>query len=108
MYFDATNSRDWVNVLPEIVDKYNNTKHSTIKMTPVEASKPESEVPVFESITRRPKQKKTKKVHSLLKLAMKLESVKLNALSRRDIKQIFLTRYSQSQKYCQLSQSPIN
>jgi len=61
LYFDETNSREWVDILPKIVDKYNNTKHSTIKMTPVEAIKPENEVPVFNNINKKPKQNKSKK-----------------------------------------------
>jgi hypothetical protein len=34
----AMNSHKWVDILPELIKKYNNSKHSTIKMTPNEAS----------------------------------------------------------------------
>ena len=37
-YFSANSTRKYVNVLDEMVKKYNNTRHSSIKMTPVEAS----------------------------------------------------------------------
>ena len=37
-YFSANSTRKYVNVLDEMVNNYNNTKHSSIKMTPVEAS----------------------------------------------------------------------
>ena len=33
----------WINELPLIVEENNNTLHSTIKLTPVEGSKPENE-----------------------------------------------------------------
>ncbi|XP_065645501.1 uncharacterized protein LOC136075975 [Hydra vulgaris] len=36
-YFSANSTRKNIDVLDEMVNKYNNTKHSSIKMTPVEA-----------------------------------------------------------------------
>ena len=36
-----------LSILPKILEQYNNTKHSSIKMTPVEASKKESESAVY-------------------------------------------------------------
>ncbi|XP_065640418.1 uncharacterized protein LOC136073016 [Hydra vulgaris] len=36
-YFSANSTRKYIDVLDEMVNKYNNTKHSSIKMTPVEA-----------------------------------------------------------------------
>lgn len=38
-YFSANSTRKYIDVLGDMVDRYNNTKHSSIKMTPVEASK---------------------------------------------------------------------
>ena len=37
-YFSANNTRKYINILDEMVNNYNNTKHSSIKMAPVEAS----------------------------------------------------------------------
>ena len=37
-YFSANSTRKYINILDEMVNNYNNTKHSSIKMTPVEAS----------------------------------------------------------------------
>ena len=37
-YFSANNTRKYIDILDEMVNNYNNTKHSSIKMTPVEAS----------------------------------------------------------------------
>ena len=37
-YFSANSTRKYINVLDEMVNKYNNTRHSSIKMTPAEAS----------------------------------------------------------------------
>ena len=42
-YFTANNTRRYVDVLDEMVKKYNNTRHSSIKMAPVEASKQKNE-----------------------------------------------------------------
>jgi hypothetical protein len=41
-YFTANNTRRYVDVLNDMVSQYNNTKHSAIKMTPVNASNPEN------------------------------------------------------------------
>lgn len=41
-YFTANETREWTDVFQKIVEDYNNTFHTTIKMTPVEASKPEN------------------------------------------------------------------
>ena len=37
-YFSANSTRKYSHILDEMVNNYNNTKHSSIKMTPVEAS----------------------------------------------------------------------
>ena len=37
-YFSANNTREYIDVLELLVDQYNNTIHSSIKMTPIEAS----------------------------------------------------------------------
>lgn len=37
--FTASNNTVYTDTLLELVDQYNNTKHSSVKMTPVEASK---------------------------------------------------------------------
>jgi uncharacterized protein YybS (DUF2232 family) len=41
-YFTANNTLRYVDVLDDMVTQYNNTKHSSIKMTPVQASNPEN------------------------------------------------------------------
>ena len=38
-YFYANNTRKYIDVLHLLVEQYNNTIHSSIKMTPVEASR---------------------------------------------------------------------
>ena len=37
-YFSANSTRKYIDILDEMVNNYNNTKHSSIKMTPLEAS----------------------------------------------------------------------
>ena len=42
-YFSANNTKKNVDVLELLVDQYNITMHSSIKMTPMEASRKENE-----------------------------------------------------------------
>ena len=46
-FFTANNTYRYIDVIQEMVDKYNNTKHTSIKMTPVLASIPENESKVY-------------------------------------------------------------
>jgi len=63
-YFTANNTNKYIGVLDEFVERYKNTRHSSIKMTPVEASKKENEVRVYRNpypdLTRRPMRAKFK------------------------------------------------
>ena len=45
--FTAQNSTEYIDMLPGLVEEYNNTKHRSIGMTPVEASKKKNEGSVF-------------------------------------------------------------
>lgn len=42
-YFTKNNTKKWYDILPEIINEYNNTTHSSIKMTPFDATLPENE-----------------------------------------------------------------
>ena len=46
-YFSANDTRKYVDVLDLLVDQYNNTIHSSIKMTLKEASRKENENKVW-------------------------------------------------------------
>ena len=46
-YFSANNARKFVDVLDLLVDQYNNTIRSSIKMTPKEASRKENQNKVW-------------------------------------------------------------
>ena len=63
-YFTANNTNKYIDVLDDFVERYNHTRHSSIKMTPVEASKKENEVRVYRNLypdfTRRPMRAKFK------------------------------------------------
>ena len=50
-YFSAKSTNVYMNVLSDLVKEYNNTRHSSIKMTPVKASKKENELTVGEIFT---------------------------------------------------------
>ena len=49
-YLSANNTRKYVDVLDFLVDQYNNTIHSSIKMTPKEASRKENENKVWRNL----------------------------------------------------------
>ena len=45
--FTVLGNTQYLSILPKILKHYNNTKHSSIKMTPVEASKKKNESTVY-------------------------------------------------------------
>ena len=49
-YFTDNNTYTYMDVLPELVKDYNNTVHSSIKMTPIEASKKKNELTVWRNL----------------------------------------------------------
>ena len=49
-YFTDNNTYNYMNVLPELVEDYNNTVHSSIKMTPIDASKKKNELTVWRNL----------------------------------------------------------
>ena len=49
-YFTDNNTNHYVDILPDLVGDYNNTWHSSIKMTPVEASKKKNELTVWRNL----------------------------------------------------------
>ena len=49
-YFSANNTRQFVDVLDLLVDQYNNTIHSSIKITPNEASRKKHENKVWRNL----------------------------------------------------------
>ena len=59
--FSANNNTVYWDKLDKIVDDYNNTYHSSIKMTPTEASKKENEKQVFANLYEDEVYLKTKK-----------------------------------------------
>ena len=49
-YFTDNNTNVYIDILPDLVEDYNNTKHSSIKMTPVEASMKKNELAVWRNL----------------------------------------------------------
>ena len=49
-YFTDKSTNVYTNVLPDLVKEYYNTKHSSIKMTPVRVSKKENELRVWRNL----------------------------------------------------------
>ena len=76
-YLTANNTNKYIDVLDDYVERYNNTRHSSIKMTPVEASKKENEVRVYrnfyQDFERRP-------IHAKFKTGDKVRILKKKGL----------------------------
>ena len=49
-YFTTKSTNVYIDVLPNLVKQYNNTRHSSINMTPVKASKEENELTVWRNL----------------------------------------------------------
>ena len=49
-YFTDNKTYTYMDVLPDLVEDYNNTVHSSIKMTPIEASKKKNELTVWRNL----------------------------------------------------------
>jgi len=49
-YFSANSTRKYIDILDKLVDQYNNTIHSSIGMTPKEASKKRNEAKVWHNL----------------------------------------------------------
>ena len=48
--FTENNNHKWIHILDDLLKNYNNSKHSSIKMTPNEASKPENKQIVYNNL----------------------------------------------------------
>jgi len=72
-YFTANNTNKYIDVLDDFVDKYNNAWHSSINMTPVEASKIINTITVYrnlyQDLTIRP-------IHAKFKIGDKVRILK--------------------------------
>ena len=49
-YFTDNNTNVYIDILPDLVKDYNNTRHSSIKMTPVEASEKKNELTAWRNL----------------------------------------------------------
>ena len=49
-YFTDNNTYRYIDILPDLVEDYNNTVHTSIKMTPIEASKKKNELTAWRNL----------------------------------------------------------
>jgi len=49
-YFTANNTNKYIDILGDFVERYNNKRHASIKMTPVEASKKTIAIAVYRNL----------------------------------------------------------
>ena len=95
--FIEQNSTQYLKMLPDIINKYNYSYHSFIKMSPVEASKKKNEGIVYYNLYSNLKATKTK---LNLKLEIQLEFLSTNEKHLiRDILQIGQKKYLLFQKF---------
>ena len=59
-YFSANNTHSYIDILPKLVDKYNNTYHRSIKCKPTEARKPANYAHVFNALFAKANREKKK------------------------------------------------
>ncbi|XP_065642203.1 uncharacterized protein LOC136073868 [Hydra vulgaris] len=64
-YFSANSTRKYIDVLDEMVNQYNNTKHSSIKMTPIKASDKKNENIVFLNLNSKVRSKSPNSTFSI-------------------------------------------
>ena len=82
-YFTANNTRSYLDALDQMVKNYNEKVHSTIKMTPKEASKDINQGKVYFNIIR--KQNKSRTSIKYKKKAIKSVSANIKGILKRDI-----------------------
>jgi len=80
------NTEKWLDVLPDLLENYNNSEHSSIKTTPREASKPEKENQVRDNLYGEGNRLDNKKHkvydYSSSSIVLKDDSHKVNSLVR--------------------------
>ena len=59
-YFTNNRTGVYIYILPELIEKYNNTYHRSIKTTPSDARKPSNYQQVFEALYKSPRRKRKK------------------------------------------------
>ena len=95
-HFTAKNTKKYIGVLDDFVERYNNTRHSSIKMTPAEASKKTNEVAFYRNLypdfTRRP-------MRALYKIGDKFEFIRKRSFLKRDSPQTGQKKSSPFQKF---------
>ena len=95
--FTANSTRKYIDIIDEFVKSYNNTNHSSIKMTPTEASKRQNEKKSGEIctvITVLPSERR-RSFQSMIKS----ESLKVNLFLTRGIRRAGPKRFLQFQKF---------
>jgi len=88
----ATNTSRYIDILQKLINEYDERYHSSIKMSPFQASDPENREQVLRNLYSDIKSVKDVKSHSL-KRATKSEYTGINAHSKKGISLIGLKRY---------------
>ena len=82
-YFSANSTNVYINALPDLFREYNNTRHSSIKMTPTNPSKKENELRVWRNLY--PDHLEIKDIKPKFSIRDKVRISKKKRLSRKDI-----------------------
>ena len=84
-HLTARNTSRYIAILQKLIDKYNNRYHSSIKMTPFQASDPENRDKVLNNAS--------KDLSLNLKLVSESEYTGINAHSKKDVSLTGLRKY---------------
>ena len=88
-YFTDNNTYNYIDVLPELVEDYNNTVHSSTKLTPTDASKKENELKVWRNLY--PDRYKTSRLNPKFSVGNEVRITK----KKKDFEKGYTTRWTE-------------
>ena len=88
-YFTDNNTYNYIDVLPELVEDYNNTVHSSTKLTPTDASKEENELKVWRNLY--PDRYKTSRLNPKFSVGDEVRITK----KKKDFEKGYTTRWTE-------------
>ena len=100
--FTEANTRNWVELLPKVMDIYNNRSHKTIGMSPVEASDPRNDAIVSNNMYHEKKPKKAKQPRFHVGDQVRISRVK-DVFDKGMEPNFSYMKYSKFKKYCRLN-----
>ena len=88
-YFTDNNTYKYIDVLPDLVEDYNNTVHSSTKLTPIDASKKKNELTVWRNLY--PDRYKTSRLNPKFSVGDEVRITK----KKKDFEKGYTTRWTE-------------